>query len=69
MLFVEIPEPCVLCLWGNGDISLELLMFDEHMKPNDATFVSILSSCTFLDVCVALYLGRQLHAHLVRMRI
>ncbi|KAG5628876.1 hypothetical protein H5410_000593 [Solanum commersonii] len=32
------------------------------LKPNEATFVSIFSSCTFLDVGVALYLGRQVHA-------
>ncbi|KAH0729104.1 hypothetical protein KY289_000292 [Solanum tuberosum] len=32
------------------------------LKPNEAAFVSVLSSCTCLDVGVALYLGRQVHA-------
>ncbi|KAK4380296.1 hypothetical protein RND71_002158 [Anisodus tanguticus] len=36
------------------------------LKPNEATFVSILSSCTLLDVGVALYLGRQVHAYMVK---
>ncbi|KAH0780548.1 hypothetical protein KY290_000146 [Solanum tuberosum] len=36
------------------------------MKPNEANFVSIFSSYTFLDVCVALYLGRQVHAYMVK---
>ncbi|MCD7462266.1 hypothetical protein HAX54_048155 [Datura stramonium] len=29
------------------------------LKPNEASFVSILSSCTFLDVGMALYLGMK----------
>ncbi|CAN4121226.1 unnamed protein product [Withania somnifera] len=36
------------------------------VKPNEATFVSVLSSCTFLDVGVALYLGKQVHAYMVK---
>ncbi|PHU29368.1 hypothetical protein BC332_01461 [Capsicum chinense] len=36
------------------------------LKPNEATFVSVLSSCTFLDVGVALYLGRHVHAYMVK---
>ncbi|XP_059301377.1 putative pentatricopeptide repeat-containing protein At1g10330 isoform X2 [Lycium ferocissimum] len=36
------------------------------LKPNEATFVSILSSFTFLDVDVALYLGKQVHAYMVK---
>jgi len=31
------------------------------LKPNEATFVSIFSSSSFLDFGVALYLGRQVH--------
>ncbi|XP_059278729.1 putative pentatricopeptide repeat-containing protein At1g10330 [Lycium ferocissimum] len=36
------------------------------MRPYEATLVSILSSCTLLDVGVALYLGRQVHAYMAK---
>ncbi|WMV06878.1 hypothetical protein MTR67_000263 [Solanum verrucosum] len=36
------------------------------LKPNETTFISIFSSCTFLDVCVALYIGRQVHGYMVK---
>ncbi|KAK4350415.1 hypothetical protein RND71_029728 [Anisodus tanguticus] len=38
----------------------------SFLKTNEATFVSILSSFTFLDIGVALYLGRQVHAYMVK---
>lgn len=48
------------------------MMADEDvmggiLRPNEATFVSVLSSCANLDDCIALSQGKQIHGYMVRI--
>lgn len=36
------------------------------VEPNEATYVSVISSCANFDGCGALYLGKQIHAYIIR---
>lgn len=39
------------------------------VKPNEATFVSVLSSCTNLDGVGALHQGKQIHGYIIRNEV
>nr|GMD25902.1 putative pentatricopeptide repeat-containing protein At1g10330 [Ipomoea batatas] len=47
-------------MMAHEDVTVGLL------KPNEATFVSILSSCASLDSAAALYQGKQIHGYMVK---
>ncbi|CBI28825.3 unnamed protein product, partial [Vitis vinifera] len=40
-----------------------------NLKPNEATFVSVLSSCTNLDGVGALHQGKQIHGYIIRNEV
>ncbi|XP_062096803.1 putative pentatricopeptide repeat-containing protein At1g10330 [Humulus lupulus] len=44
-------------------------MINCSVKPNEATYVSLFSSCSTLNGWGALYLGKQIHGHVIRNEV
>ncbi|XP_057954597.1 putative pentatricopeptide repeat-containing protein At1g10330 [Malania oleifera] len=66
--------------FGSNGYFGEAIMFFEKMmshqdvvsclvKPNEATFVSVLSSCANMDTRGDLYIGKQIHAYIIKNEI
>lgn len=76
LLFKRMPESDVVSWtsvingFGRNGHFHEAIEFFKRMrckvKPNEATYVSVISSSANLDGCEAVYLGKQIHAHIVR---
>lgn len=76
LLFSRMPQRDVVSWtsvingFGRNGCFHEAIEFFKKMsclvKPNEATYVSVISSCANLDGCGALYLGKQIHAYIIR---
>lgn len=76
LLFKRMPQRDVVSWtsvingFGRNGCFHEAIEFFKKMsykvKPNEATYVSVISSAANLDSCGALHLGKQIHAYIIR---